>query len=271
MARRAQWEIIEWATMSTHRLVLLRHGQSQWNLENRFTGWTDVDLTAQGEREAREAAVLLKQEGFTADIAYTSMLRRAIRTLWIVLDGMDRMWIPVVHSWRLNERHYGALQGLNKAQTAARYGEAQVHAWRRAYAVQPPPLGAQDERNDAGDPRYHMLKPEQIPLTESLSDTVDRVVPFWTDSIGPALSRGRSVLVAAHGNSLRALIKYLDRVSDSDIVDLNIPTGRPLVYELDASLRPLKHYYLGSAQDIEQAQAAVQAQGRADALPPGSR
>jgi len=253
-----------------HRLVLLRHGQSQWNLENRFTGWTDVELTAQGEREAREAAGLLKQEGYAFDIAYTSMLRRAIRTLWIVLDGLDRMWIPVVHSWRLNERHYGALQGLNKRETAERFGEAQVHAWRRAYAVAPPALEPGDGRAGAHDPRYHMLAPDRVPLTESLRDTVERVVPFWNDSIAPALNRGRSVLIAAHGNSLRALIKYLDRVSDEDIVDLNIPTGRPLVYELDASLRPLKHYYLGDAQQVAQAQAAVLSQGRAGA-PPAAR
>jgi 2,3-bisphosphoglycerate-dependent phosphoglycerate mutase len=232
--------------MSTHRLVLLRHGQSQWNLENRFTGWADVDLTEQGEREARQAAGLLRAQGFAFDIAYSSVLRRAIRTLWIVLDGLDRMWIPVVHTWRLNERHYGALQGLNKAETALKFGDQQVHLWRRSYAVAPPALTAQDERWSGRDPRYHMLKPDQIPLTESLRDTVDRVVPFWNDSIAPALSRGRSVLIAAHGNSLRALVKFLDRVSDEDIVELNIPTGAPLVYELDDALRPIQHYYLAS-------------------------
>jgi len=232
--------------MTPHRLVLLRHGQSQWNLENRFTGWSDVDLTEQGEREARQAAALLGEQGFAFDIAYTSVLRRAIRTLWIVLDGLDRMWIPVVHTWRLNERHYGALQGLNKAETALKYGDQQVHLWRRSYALAPPALTAQDERWNGGDPRYHMLKPDQVPLTESLRDTVDRVVPFWNDSIAPALSRGRSVLIAAHGNSLRALVKFLDRVSDDDIVELNIPTGAPLVYELDDALRPTRHYYLGS-------------------------
>ena len=232
--------------MSTHRLVLLRHGQSQWNLENRFTGWADVDLTEQGEREARRAAGLLRAQGFAVDIAYSSVLRRAIRTLWIVLDGLDRMWIPVVHTWRLNERHYGALQGLNKAETALKFGDQQVLLWRRSYAVAPPALTAQDERCSGPDPRYHMLKPDQVPLTESLRDTVDRVVPFWNDSIAPALSRGRSVLIAAHGNSLRALVKFLDRVSDEDIVELNIPTGAPLVYELDDALRPIKHYYLGS-------------------------
>ncbi len=232
--------------MSTHRLVLLRHGQSQWNLENRFTGWTDVDLTEQGTREARESGRLLREHGFAFDIAYTSMLRRAIRTLWIVLDGLDRMWIPVVHTWRLNERHYGALQGLNKQETAVKFGADQVHLWRRSYAVAPPPLEVGDERWSGRDPRYHMLQPEQIPLTESLRDTVERVVPFWNDSIAPALSRGRSVLIAAHGNSLRGLIKYLDRVSDDDIVGLEVPTGVPLVYELDDALRPIRHYYLGS-------------------------
>jgi len=238
--------IIEWASMSTHRLVLLRHGQSQWNLEDRFTGWADVDLSDEGEREARGAARLLREQGFAFDIAYTSVLRRAIRTLWIVLDGLDRMWIPVVHTWRLNERHYGALQGLNKHETALRFGQEQVHLWRRSYSVQPPPLTVDDERWSGRDPRYHMLQPEQVPLTESLRDTVDRVVPFWNDSIAPALSRGRSVLIAAHGNSLRALVKFLDRVSDDDIVGLNIPTGAPLVYELDDALRPNRHFYLVS-------------------------
>ena len=238
--------IIEWASMSTHRLVLLRHGQSQWNLEDRFTGWADVDLSDEGEREARGAARRLREQGFAFDIAYTSVLRRAIRTLWIVLDGLDRMWIPVVHTWRLNERHYGALQGLNKHETALRFGQEQVHLWRRSYSVQPPSLTVDDERWSGRDPRYHMLQPEQVPLTESLRDTVDRVVPFWNDSIAPALSRGRSVLIAAHGNSLRALVKFLDRVSDDDIVGLNIPTGAPLVYELDDALRPNRHFYLVS-------------------------
>src|SRR5258708_32036294 len=233
-------------SVSTHRLVLLRHGQSQWNLENRFTGWADVDLTEQGEREARQAAGLLREQGFAFDIAYTSVLRRAIRTLWIVLDGLDRMWIPVVHTWRLNERHYGAVEGLNKHETALRFGQEQVHLWRRSYSVQPPSLTVDDERWSGREPRYHMLQPEQVPLTESLRDTVDRVVPFWNDSIAPALSRGRSVLIAAHGNSLRALVKFLDRVSDDDIVGLNIPTGAPLVYELDDALRPNRHFYLVS-------------------------
>jgi 2,3-bisphosphoglycerate-dependent phosphoglycerate mutase len=230
--------------MTAHRLVLLRHGQSQWNLENRFTGWTDVDLSEHGEREARAAVAMLRDQGFAFDIAYTSVLRRAIRTLWIVLDGLDRMWIPVVHTWRLNERHYGALQGLNKEETAQRFGEKQVRLWRRSYSIRPPALTADDERWTGRDPRYHLLKPEQIPLTESLQDTCERVVPFWNDSIAPALSRGRSVLIAAHGNSLRALIKFLDKVSDDDIVGLEIPTGQPLVYELDDALRPTKHYYL---------------------------
>jgi 2,3-bisphosphoglycerate-dependent phosphoglycerate mutase len=255
------------AAAPVHRLVLLRHGQSRWNLENRFTGWTDVELTEQGEREAHEAAALLAREGFAFDIAYTSMLRRAIRTLWIVLDDLDRMWIPVVHSWRLNERHYGALQGLNKRETAERFGEDQVAAWRRSYSVAPPALAPNDERACLHDPRYHMLKPGQLPLTESLRDTVERVLPFWNDSIAPALSRGRSVLISAHGNTLRGLVKYLDRVSDEEIVALNIPTGLPLVYELDASLRPLKHYYLGDAREIAQAPAAVQLQASAGAPP----
>ena len=246
-----------------YKLVLLRHGESQWNLENRFTGWTDVDLTDNGRREAQAAGELLRNEGYVFDIAYTSVLKRAIRTLWLTLDAMDLMWLPVVHSWRLNERHYGALQGLNKAETAARFGEHQVLVWRRAYAVAPDPLKPDDPRWAGNDPRYRNLKPEEIPATECLKDTVARVVPFWKDSIAPALSRGRRVLVAAHGNSLRALIKYLDNVSDEDIVGLNIPTARPLVYELDAELHPIRHYYLGDAAEIERAMAAVAAQGKA--------
>jgi len=245
------------------KLVLLRHGESQWNLENRFTGWTDVDLTENGRREAQAAGELLRKEGYAFDIAYTSVLKRAIRTLWITLDALERMWIPVVHSWRLNERHYGALQGLNKAETAAKFGEQQVHVWRRAYAIAPDPLAPSDPRWPGLDPRYAMLKPGEIPATECLRDTVERVVPFWNDSIAPALKRGRRVLVAAHGNSLRALIKHLDGVSDDDIVALNIPTARPLVYELDADLKPLRHYYLGDAAEIERAMAAVAAQGKA--------
>jgi 2,3-bisphosphoglycerate-dependent phosphoglycerate mutase len=245
------------------KLVLLRHGESQWNLENRFTGWTDVDLTENGRQEARAAGELLQREGYSFDIAYTSVLKRAIRTLWITLDAMDLMWLPVVHSWRLNERHYGALQGLDKSETAARFGEQQVLIWRRAYAIAPDPLLPSDPRWAGNDPRYRHLKPGEIPATECLKDTVARVVPFWKDSIAPALTRGRRVLVAAHGNSLRALIKYLDNVSDDDIVGLNIPTARPLVYELDADLRPLRHYYLGDPAEIERAMAAVAAQGKA--------
>ncbi len=247
------------------KLVLLRHGESQWNLENRFTGWTDVDLTEKGRQEARAAGELLRNEGYAFDIAYASVLKRAIRTLWIALDAMDRMWLPVVHSWRLNERHYGALQGLNKAETAARFGEQQVLIWRRAYAVAPDALTPDDPRWAGRDPRYKHLQPHEIPATECLSDTVARVLPFWKDSISPAISRGRRVVVAAHGNSLRALIKYLDNVSDDDIVGLNIPTARPLVYELDAELRPIRHYYLGDADEIARATAAVAAQGRAAA------
>jgi 2,3-bisphosphoglycerate-dependent phosphoglycerate mutase len=247
------------------KLVLLRHGESQWNLENRFTGWTDVDLTEQGRQEARAAGELLRNEGFEFDIAYASVLKRAIRTLWIALDAMDRMWLPVVHSWRLNERHYGALQGLNKSETAARFGEQQVLIWRRAYAVAPDPLTPEDPRWAGRDPRYKHLQPHDIPATECLRDTVARVIPFWKDSIAPAIQRGRRVIVAAHGNSLRALIKYLDNVSDDDIVGLNIPTARPLVYELDAELRPIRHYYLGDADEIARATAAVAAQGRAAA------
>ena len=245
-----------------YKLVLLRHGESQWNLENRFTGWTDVDLTENGCKEARAAGELLRDEGYDFDIAYTSVLRRAIRTLWIALDVMDRMWLPVVHSWRLNERHYGALQGLNKAETAARFGEQQVHLWRRAYAVAPDPLSPDDPRSAGREPRYRHLAPSDIPATESLRDTVARVLPFWKDSIAPAIQRGRRVIVAAHGNSLRALIKYLDDISDDDIVGLNVPTARPLVYELDADLKPLRHYYLGDAEEIARATAAVAAQGK---------
>jgi 2,3-bisphosphoglycerate-dependent phosphoglycerate mutase len=246
-----------------YKLVLLRHGESQWNLENRFTGWTDVDLTENGRREAQAAGELLKREGYVFDIAYTSVLKRAIRTLWLTLDAMDLMWLPVVHSWRLNERHYGALQGLDKAETAAQFGEEQVLIWRRAYAVAPEPLLPSDPRWAGNDPRYRHLKPDEIPATECLEDTVARVVPFWKDSIAPALTRGRRVLVAAHGNSMRALIKYLDDVSDEDIVGVNIPTARPLVYELDSDLRPIRHYYLGDAAEIERAMAAVAAQGKA--------
>jgi 2,3-bisphosphoglycerate-dependent phosphoglycerate mutase len=246
-----------------YKLVLLRHGESQWNLENRFTGWTDVDLTESGRREAQAAGELLLREGYRFDIAYTSVLRRAIRTLWITLDAMDLMWLPVVHSWRLNERHYGALQGLNKAETAARFGEEQVLAWRRAYAIAPDPLTPDDVRWAGKDPRYRHLKPNEVPASESLKDTVARVLPFWSDSIAPAIQRGRRVLVSAHGNSMRALIKYLDSISDEDIVGVNVPTARPLVYELDAQLKPIRNYYLGDPDEIARAAAAVAAQGRA--------
>lgn len=245
------------------KLVLMRHGESQWNLENRFTGWTDVDLTPRGHDEARAAGELLRREGYGFDIAFTSVLKRAIRTLWITLDALDQMYLPVVHSWRLNERHYGVLQGLNKAETAARFGEEQVLIWRRAYAIAPDPLPADDPRSARNDPRYRHLKPEEIPATECLQDTVARVVPFWSDSIAPALQRGRRVLVAAHGNSLRALIKHLDRLSDEAIVGLNIPTAQPLVYEFDATLTPLRRYYLGDPETIARAAAAVAAQGKA--------
>ena len=248
-----------------YKLVLIRHGESQWNLENRFTGWTDVDLTANGLAEARRAGVTLREAGLDFDLAFTSVLRRAIRTLWTVLDEMDRMWIPIVNDWRLNERHYGALQGLNKAETAARYGDEQVLVWRRAYAIAPEPLPPGDPRAADSDPRYAAIDPALIPRTECLRDTVARVVPFWESSIAPAVRLGRRVIVAAHGNSLRALVKHLDGVGDDEIVHLNIPTARPLVYELDASLRPLRHYYLGDEAEIAAAMAAVAAQGRAKA------
>ena len=245
-----------------YKLVLLRHGESQWNLDNRFTGWTDVDLTDNGRREAQAAGELLKREGYGFDIAYTSVLKRAIRTLWISLDALDAMWIPVVHSWRLNERHYGALQGLNKTETANKFGEQQVLIWRRAYATAPEALKRDDPRWPGNDPRYRHLKPEEIPATECLKDTVTRVLPFWNDSIAPAIKRGRRVIVAAHGNSLRALVKYLDKVSEDAIVGLNIPTARPLVYELDENLKPIRNYYLGDAEEIANAMAAVAAQGK---------
>ncbi|MEZ5651327.1 MAG: 2,3-diphosphoglycerate-dependent phosphoglycerate mutase [Burkholderiaceae bacterium] len=247
----------------TTKLVLLRHGESQWNLENRFTGWTDVDLTEKGRGEAAQAGRLMAAEGFAFDLAFTSVLTRAIRTLHLALDEMDRLWIPVVKDWRLNERHYGALQGLNKAETAARHGEEQVLIWRRAYAIAPDPLPAGDPRGAESDPRYAGLDTSLIPRTECLRDTVERVVPYWESSIAPAIRTGRQVLVAAHGNSLRALVKHLDGINDDDIVALNIPTGRPLVYELDDHLRPIRHYYLGDAAEIEAAMAAVANQGKA--------
>jgi len=246
-----------------HKLVLMRHGESQWNLENRFTGWTDVDLTETGREQARRAGELLREKGFAFDLACTSVLKRAIRTLWIALDAMDMMYLPVHNSWRLNERHYGALQGLNKAETAAKYGDDQVLIWRRAYAIAPNPLDLDDPRHPRFDARYSRLLPEQLPATECLKDTVARVLPFWNDTIAPAMRAGRRVLVAAHGNSLRAMIKHLDNLSDDDIVNLNIPTGQPLVYELDSELKPIRHYYLGDPAEIEAAMAAVAAQGKA--------
>ena len=248
-----------------HKLVFLRHGESDWNRENRFTGWTDVDLSATGVEEARAAGRLLKAGGYAFDLAYTSMLRRAIRTLWLAQDEMDLMWIPVEKHWRLNERHYGALQGLNKAETAAKFGERQVLAWRRSYDTPPPALAADDPRSPAGDPRYAGLARAELPLTECLKDTVARVMPYWSQVIAPAVRSGKRVLVAAHGNSLRALVKVLDGVSDADIVDLNIPTGVPLVYELDAQLRPRRHHYLGDQDEIARRIAAVSAQGKAKA------
>ena len=246
-----------------HKLVLIRHGESTWNLENRFTGWTDVDLTPLGIEQAKQAGRLLKAEGYDFDVAYTSVLKRATRTLWHTLDELDRTWLPVVHSWRLNERHYGALQGLNKAETAKKYGDEQVLIWRRSYSVPPPPLEPNDARSERGDPRYAKLAAEQVPLTECLKDTVARVLPFWNESMAPAIRAGRRLVVAAHGNSIRALVKYLDGISDDDIVGLNIPNGIPLVYELDDELKPLRHYYLGDAAAAEKAAAAVAAQGKA--------
>jgi 2,3-bisphosphoglycerate-dependent phosphoglycerate mutase len=246
-----------------HKLVLIRHGESTWNLENRFTGWTDVDLTPLGIEQAKQAGRLLRAEGYDFDVAYTSVLKRATRTLWHTLDELDRTWLPVVHSWRLNERHYGALQGLNKAETAKKYGDEQVLTWRRSYSVPPPPLEPNDPRSERGDPRYAKLAPEQVPLTECLKDTVARVLPFWNESMAPAIRAGRRLVVSAHGNSIRALVKYLDGISDDDIVGLNIPNGIPLVYELDDELKPLRHYYLGDAAAAEKAAAAVAAQGKA--------
>jgi 2,3-bisphosphoglycerate-dependent phosphoglycerate mutase len=244
-------------------LVLLRHGESTWNRENRFTGWTDVDLSDAGRAEATEAGRLLRGEGFTFDVAFTSVLRRAIRTLWIVLDELDLMWIPVQKSWRLNERHYGALQGLNKAETAAEFGEEQVMIWRRSYDIPPPPLDPGDERSAARDPRYAALPADEVPRSESLADTVARFMPYWESTIAPALRDGRSPIIAAHGNSLRALVKYLDAISDTEIVGLNIPTGIPLVYSLDDDLRPTGHRYLGDPEAAAAKAAAVAAQGKA--------
>jgi len=244
-----------------HKVVLLRHGQSTWNEENRFTGWTDVDLTAKGRDEARAAGRLLKDAGFGFDMVFTSVLKRAIWTSILALEELDQLWLPVERSWRLNERHYGALQGLNKSETAAKHGEEQVKIWRRAYAIAPPPLALDDERHPARDPRYKNLPAEKLPCTESLSDTVARFLPYWHESIAPCIKSGSRVLIAAHGNSLRALVKYLDGISDQDIVELNIPTGIPLVYELDGDLKPLKSYYLGDPEAARKAAAAVANQG----------
>jgi len=246
-----------------YKLVLIRHGESTWNLENRFTGWTDVDLTPTGIEQAKNAGKLLKAEGYEFDVAYTSVLKRAIRTLFLALDEMDRTWLPVVKSWRLNERHYGGLQGLNKADMAKQYGDEQVLVWRRSYDTPPPELEATDPRSERGDPRYAKLDPAQVPLTECLKDTVARVMPFWNESMAPAIKAGKRIVVAAHGNSIRALVKYLDGISDQDIVGLNIPNGIPLVYELDENLKPIRHYYLGDAEAAAKAAAAVATQGKA--------
>jgi 2,3-bisphosphoglycerate-dependent phosphoglycerate mutase len=244
------------------KLVLVRHGESTWNKENRFTGWTDVELSDKGRQEAKEGGEVLKREGYTFDVAYTSVLKRAIRTLWTVLDEMDLMWIPVHRTWRLNERHYGALQGLNKAETAEKFGEQQVKIWRRSYDVPPPALTPDDPRFPGNDPRYANLTKEELPLTECLKDTVARFLPYWHETIAPAVKSGQKVLIAAHGNSLRALVKYLDNVSEADIVELNIPTGMPLVYELDDNLKPLKRYYLGDPEKVKAAMDAVANQGK---------
>jgi 2,3-bisphosphoglycerate-dependent phosphoglycerate mutase len=245
-----------------YKLVLVRHGESTWNKENRFTGWTDVDLSEQGIREACEAGRVLKAEGFTFDVAYTSVLKRAIRTLHCILDEMDMMWLPVIKAWQLNERHYGSLQGLNKSETADQFGEAQVKIWRRAYGIAPPPLTAADPRFPGNDPRYRGLTPDQLPLTECLKDTVARVVPYWDAEIAPRIKAGQRLIIAAHGNSLRALIKFLDGISDDDIVELNVPTGMPLVYELDENLRSLGSRYLGDPEKVKAAMDAVAAQGK---------
>ena len=246
-----------------HKLVLIRHGESTWNLENRFTGWTDVPLTATGVAQARQAGRLLRDAGIEFDVAYTSVLKRALWTLWLALDEMDRSWLPVINDWRLNERHYGALQGLNKAETARQYGDAQVHIWRRSYDTPPPALDHADPRSERGDLRYAKLAAAQVPLTECLKDTVERVLPCWNERIAPAIRSGQRIVIAAHGNSIRALVKHLDGISDSDIVALNIPNGIPLVYELDAALKPIKSGYLGDAAAAAKAAAAVASQGRA--------
>ena len=246
-----------------YKIVFMRHGESTWNLENRFTGWTDVDLTEKGVAEAKAAGRVLKEAGFSFDVAYTSVLKRAIRTLWLALDEMDMMYLPIKNDWRLNERHYGALQGLDKAETAAKFGDEQVLVWRRSYDTPPPALEAGDDRTSFGDPRYAGLDKGQIPLTECLKDTVARVMPAWDEEIAPQIRAGKNILISAHGNSLRAIIKMLDNISDTDIVGLNIPNGQPLVYELDADLKPIKHYYLGDQEAIAAAMAAVANQGKA--------
>src|SRR5205823_4714445 len=238
-------------------LVLIRHGESTWNRENRFTGWTDVDLSERGVAEGKEAGRLLREGGYVFDVAYTSVLKRAIKTLGLTLDALDLLWIPVVKDWRLNERHYGALQGLNKAETAAKHGDAQIKIWRRSYDIPPPPLDPDDPRHPSRDPRYAGLPSGELPLTESLKDTVERFLPYWHDTIAPAIRSGKRVVIAAHGNSLRALVKFLDDVADADIVELNIPTGQPLVYELDDNLKPIRHYYLGDEDAIKAAMQAV--------------
>ncbi|MBU1062202.1 MAG: 2,3-diphosphoglycerate-dependent phosphoglycerate mutase [Candidatus Omnitrophica bacterium] len=248
--------------MESIKVVLLRHGESIWNKENKFTGWTDVDLSKKGIEEAIEAGRVLKKESFVFDVAFTSVLKRAIRTLWIVLDEMDLMWIPVYRSWRLNERHYGALQGLNKSEIAKKFGEKQVLIWRRSYDIPPSPLKKDDKRYPGFDPRYKELDEDSIPATECLKDTVERFVPYWREVITPMIQSGKKVLIAAHGNSLRALVKYLDKVSDEEIVKLNIPTGIPLVYELDKDLTPIKHYYLGDPEKVKRAMASVANQGK---------
>ena len=249
--------------MKNIKLVLLRHGESVWNKENRFTGWTDVDLSQKGTAEANEAGQTLQEQGFVFDVAFTSVLKRAIRTLWITLDKMDLMWIPVFRSWRLNEKHYGVLQGLNKSETAQKYGEDQVLLWRRAYDIQAPALEKNDQRHPINDPRYKGLDGKDIPATECLKDTVERFLPYWHNEIVPVLKTGNRVLISAHGNSLRALVKYLDNVSDADIVGLNIPTGIPLVYELDENLKAIKNYYIGDAEKVKKAMDAVAGQGKA--------
>ena len=246
-----------------HKVVLLRHGQSQWNLENRFTGWTDVDLTDQGREEAKAAGLVLKEKGFIFDKAHTSVLKRAIRTLWIALDGLDQMWLPVRRDWRLNERHYGALQGLNKAETAEKHGEEQVLIWRRSYDIPPPALAEDNEHYPGHDPRYANLTSEELPLTECLKDTVERFLPYWHEAIVPEIKEGQRVIIAAHGNSLRALVQYLDGLSEEAVLKLNIPTGMPLVYELDDDLKPINNYYLGDEEAVKAAMEAVANQGKA--------